>query len=73
MSGDVTTEFDFVFWFGDLNYRVDMDRQMANKCLLRSDIMVSTVKSSHKALEGGGVEKRNLSSTCIKNLLNVGS
>ncbi|KAH9495537.1 inositol polyphosphate 5-phosphatase [Bulinus truncatus] len=25
-SGDVTTEFDCVFWFGDLNFRIERDR-----------------------------------------------
>lgn len=43
-SRDVTNEFDYVFWFGDLNYRVDMDRQTANKCLVRSDIMSLLLK-----------------------------
>ncbi len=40
VSEDVTSNFDYVFWFGDLNYRVDLDRQTANKCLSKADIMV---------------------------------
>ncbi|KAG9295175.1 hypothetical protein G9A89_006156 [Geosiphon pyriformis] len=33
----VTDRFDYAFWFGDMNYRVDMSRQEANILLDRGD------------------------------------
>ncbi|KAG0245224.1 inositol polyphosphate 5-phosphatase [Actinomortierella wolfii] len=35
---DITQQFDYTFWAGDLNYRVDMTRQEADACLARDDI-----------------------------------
>ncbi|KAK0562543.1 hypothetical protein OC844_002649 [Tilletia horrida] len=34
MSEDVTARFDHVFWFGDLNFRIDITRQHADWLLL---------------------------------------
>ena len=33
--------FDHIFWFGDLNYRVELTRDQANQHLANSDWMVS--------------------------------
>ena len=33
--------FDHVFWFGDLNYRVDITRDQADRYLVSSDLTVS--------------------------------
>ncbi|KAG0238357.1 inositol polyphosphate 5-phosphatase [Actinomortierella wolfii] len=35
---DITQQFDYTFWAGDLNYRVDMTRQEADACLAKDDI-----------------------------------
>ncbi|KAF9979377.1 inositol polyphosphate 5-phosphatase [Actinomortierella ambigua] len=35
---DITQQFDYTFWAGDLNYRVDMTRQEADACLAKNDI-----------------------------------
>jgi len=32
--------FDYVFWFGDFNYRVEMEREKVVECLDNSDCMV---------------------------------
>ena len=34
--------FDHIFWFGDLNYRVELTRDQADQYLANSDWMVST-------------------------------
>ena len=34
-------EYDYVFWFGDLNYRVELSREECNELLTRSNILVS--------------------------------
>ena len=34
--------FDHVFWFGDLNYRVDITRDQADQYLVSSDLTVSS-------------------------------
>jgi len=31
--------FDYVFWFGDFNYRVEMEREKVVECLDNSDCM----------------------------------
>ncbi|KAI9144862.1 Endonuclease/exonuclease/phosphatase [Paraphysoderma sedebokerense] len=31
--GYVSTHFDYVFWFGDLNYRIDGTRRLVDKCI----------------------------------------
>ncbi|KAG0268353.1 inositol polyphosphate 5-phosphatase [Actinomortierella ambigua] len=35
---DITQQFDYTFWAGDLNYRVDMTRQEADAYLAKDDI-----------------------------------
>ncbi|KAG0032300.1 inositol polyphosphate 5-phosphatase [Podila clonocystis] len=35
---DVTDQFDYTFWAGDLNYRVDLSRAQANECLEKGDL-----------------------------------
>ena len=35
--------FDYVFWFGDFNYRVEMERTKVDKHLNDSDCMVGGV------------------------------
>ncbi|KAG0344240.1 inositol polyphosphate 5-phosphatase [Podila humilis] len=35
---DVTDQFDYTFWAGDLNYRVEMSRAEADACLQKDDI-----------------------------------
>ncbi|KAF9164923.1 inositol polyphosphate 5-phosphatase [Actinomortierella ambigua] len=35
---DITQQFDYTFWAGDLNYRVDMTRQEADAYLAKGDI-----------------------------------
>ncbi|XP_069465684.1 phosphatidylinositol polyphosphate 5-phosphatase type IV isoform X2 [Ambystoma mexicanum] len=40
-SSDVTTRFDAVFWFGDFNFRLNMDRRAVNsmiECCLGNDV-----------------------------------
>ena len=37
---DVTDQFDYTFWAGDLNYRVDLSRAQANECLEKGDLEV---------------------------------
>lgn len=37
---DVTDQFDYTFWAGDLNYRVDLSRAQANECLEKGDLKV---------------------------------
>jgi len=39
---DVTQQFDYTFWAGDLNYRVDLPRETADKCLQKGDLEVNT-------------------------------
>lgn len=34
-------EFDYVFWFGDLNYRVEMEREKVDEFLQHHNWMVS--------------------------------
>ncbi|KAF9126204.1 inositol polyphosphate 5-phosphatase, partial [Mortierella sp. GBA39] len=35
---DVTDQFDYTFWAGDLNYRVDLSREKADECLQKGDL-----------------------------------
>ncbi|KAI8598641.1 hypothetical protein EDD21DRAFT_181519 [Dissophora ornata] len=35
---DITDQFDYTFWAGDLNYRVDLTRAQANECLEKGDL-----------------------------------
>ncbi|KAF9581982.1 inositol polyphosphate 5-phosphatase [Lunasporangiospora selenospora] len=35
---DITQQFDYTFWAGDLNYRVDLSRTDAEGCLKRGDL-----------------------------------
>ncbi|KAG0007044.1 inositol polyphosphate 5-phosphatase [Modicella reniformis] len=35
---DITDQFDYTFWAGDLNYRVDLTRAEADECLQRGDL-----------------------------------
>ncbi|KAG0326757.1 inositol polyphosphate 5-phosphatase [Dissophora globulifera] len=35
---DITDQFDYTFWAGDLNYRVDLTRAQANECLQKNDL-----------------------------------
>ncbi|KAK3826027.1 MAG: hypothetical protein J3Q66DRAFT_113284 [Benniella sp.] len=35
---DITDQFDYTFWAGDLNYRVDLSREEAEECLERGDL-----------------------------------
>ncbi|KAF9113422.1 inositol polyphosphate 5-phosphatase [Mortierella sp. AM989] len=35
---DITEQFDYTFWAGDLNYRVDLPRAKAEECLQKGDI-----------------------------------
>ncbi|ORZ28711.1 hypothetical protein BCR41DRAFT_3172 [Lobosporangium transversale] len=35
---DITNQFDYTFWAGDLNYRVDMTRAEADECLQKGDL-----------------------------------
>ncbi|KAG0274468.1 inositol polyphosphate 5-phosphatase [Linnemannia exigua] len=35
---DVTELFDYTFWAGDLNYRVDLSREQADECLQKGDL-----------------------------------
>ena len=44
--GVVTDVFDHVFWSGDLNYRVDLERPTADAYLESSDWMVSSLGRS---------------------------
>ncbi|KAI7831583.1 Endonuclease/exonuclease/phosphatase [Gamsiella multidivaricata] len=37
---DITEQFDYTFWAGDLNYRVDLSRAQAEKCLEKEDLGV---------------------------------
>lgn len=37
---DITDQFDYTFWAGDLNYRVDLTREEAEECLQRGDLEV---------------------------------
>lgn len=39
---DITDQFDYTFWAGDLNYRVDLTRAEAEECLQRGDLEVKT-------------------------------
>ena len=36
-----TDNYDYVFWLGDLNYRVDLSREECNQLLMKSNILVS--------------------------------
>ncbi|KAF9134556.1 inositol polyphosphate 5-phosphatase [Mortierella sp. 14UC] len=38
VSTDVTEQFDYTFWAGDLNYRVDLSREQADECLQKGDL-----------------------------------
>lgn len=38
---DVTDQFDYTFWAGDLNYRVDLSREKADECLQKGDLEVT--------------------------------
>jgi hypothetical protein len=37
---DVTDQFDYTFWAGDLNYRVELSREKADECLQKGDLEV---------------------------------
>lgn len=37
---DITDQFDYTFWAGDLNYRVNVTRAEAEECLQRGDLKV---------------------------------
>ncbi|KAI8357110.1 hypothetical protein B0O80DRAFT_496830 [Mortierella sp. GBAus27b] len=37
-AADITDQFDYTFWAGDLNYRVDLSRAEADACLQRDDL-----------------------------------
>ena len=39
--------FDHIFWFGDLNYRVELTRDQADQYLANSDWMVSITFALH--------------------------
>jgi len=41
LGDDVTAKFDYVFWCGDLNYRVEMDRKRADDMIAAHNYMVS--------------------------------
>lgn len=38
--------FDYVFWFGDFNYRVEMEREKVVECLDNSDCMVGVGRAA---------------------------
>ncbi|KAF9094896.1 inositol polyphosphate 5-phosphatase [Mortierella sp. AD031] len=38
VCADVTELFDYTFWAGDLNYRVDLSRKQADECLQKGDL-----------------------------------
>lgn len=38
LCSDVTDQFDYTFWAGDLNYRVDLSREAADECLQKGDL-----------------------------------
>lgn len=38
---DVTEQFDYTFWAGDLNYRVDLSREKADECIQKGDLEVT--------------------------------
>ncbi|KAF9280306.1 inositol polyphosphate 5-phosphatase [Mortierella alpina] len=37
-STDITEQFDYTFWAGDLNYRVDLSRAEAEDCIHKGDL-----------------------------------
>ncbi|KAF9938183.1 inositol polyphosphate 5-phosphatase [Mortierella alpina] len=37
-ASDITEQFDYTFWAGDLNYRVDLSRAEAEDCIHRGDL-----------------------------------
>ncbi|KAF9573437.1 inositol polyphosphate 5-phosphatase [Mortierella alpina] len=37
-ASDVTEQFDYTFWAGDLNYRVDLSRAEAEDCIQKGDL-----------------------------------
>jgi len=41
---DITDQFDYTFWAGDLNYRVDLPRAEAEECIARGDLQVRTCR-----------------------------
>ena len=41
VGDDVTAKCDYVFWCGDLNYRVDLDRKTADDLIARRNYVVS--------------------------------
>lgn len=40
-TSDDKDNYDYVFWLGDLNYRVDLSREECNQLLMKSNILVS--------------------------------
>ena len=40
---NVTDRFDHTFWFGDMNYRVDLERDHVDKLIEKKDIAVSII------------------------------
>ncbi|KAF9432879.1 inositol polyphosphate 5-phosphatase [Entomortierella beljakovae] len=42
-GSDITEQFDYTFWAGDLNYRVNLSRAEAEKCIEKGDIEVNFV------------------------------
>ena len=45
-DGDVCSRFDYVWWCGDLNYRVDLSRNETQAMLEKADYMVRNLQGS---------------------------
>ncbi|KAF9193594.1 inositol polyphosphate 5-phosphatase [Haplosporangium sp. Z 767] len=59
---DITDQFDYTFWAGDLNYRVDLTRAQANECIQKGDLETMlahdqlTIQRAKGAVFGGFME-----------------
>ncbi|KAI9239836.1 MAG: hypothetical protein BYD32DRAFT_434517 [Podila humilis] len=51
---DVTDQFDYTFWAGDLNYRVDLSRAQANECLEKGDLETMLARDQLLAQRAAG-------------------
>ncbi|CAG8464991.1 2478_t:CDS:2 [Scutellospora calospora] len=70
---NVTDRFDYTFWFGDMNYRVDLPREKVDKLIVKKDLAVNfyptfkfdiTHRTSHNNQENPPLS-RNLSSPAL--------